>query len=47
MVRQCQGSVLAEWIAMDREGQERANGSSVFEFAVDGKIAAVTSFADA
>jgi uncharacterized protein YndB with AHSA1/START domain len=47
MVRQCQGSVLAEWIATDKDGKERASGSSVFEFAVDGKIAAVTSFADA
>ena len=46
MVRQCQGSVLADWIAMDRDGKERASGSSVFEFAVDGKIASVTSFAN-
>jgi uncharacterized protein YndB with AHSA1/START domain len=47
MVRQCQGSVLAEWIAMDKDGQERARGSSVFEFKVDGKIQSVTSFANA
>jgi uncharacterized protein YndB with AHSA1/START domain len=46
-VRQCQGSVLAEWVALDREGKGRASGSSVFDFAVDGKIASVTSFAHA
>jgi uncharacterized protein YndB with AHSA1/START domain len=47
LVRQCQGWVLAEWIAMDREGKERASGSSAFEFAIDGKIQSVTSFAHA
>ncbi len=43
-VRHCQGSVLADWVASDREGNERMSGCSVFVLAADGRIASVTSF---
>jgi hypothetical protein len=43
--RQCQGSVLADWMAVDGDGKERMRGSSVFNFGADGKIESVTSFA--
>ena len=43
-VRQCQGSVLADWIATGSDGKERMSGSSVFVLKPDGKIDAVTSF---
>jgi len=46
-VRQCQGSVLADWIAVSGDGKERMSGSSVFGFGADGKIESVTSFANA
>jgi len=46
-VRQCQGCVLADWIALDGDGKERLRGSSVFSFRADGKIQSVTSFANA
>ncbi len=42
---QCQGAVLAEWIAVDKEGKERMSGSSVFQLRTDGRIDSVTSFA--
>ncbi|MDR3700383.1 MAG: SRPBCC domain-containing protein [Candidatus Sulfopaludibacter sp.] len=44
-VRQCQGTVLAEWIATDKEGKKRMSGTSVFQLRPDGRIEAVTSFA--
>ena len=43
-VRQCQGTVLADWIAADANAQARMTGSSVFVFRADGKISAVTGF---
>jgi len=43
-VRQCQGTVLADWIAAGADGKERASGTSVFTLAPDGRIAAVTGF---
>jgi uncharacterized protein YndB with AHSA1/START domain len=43
-VRHCQGTVLADWIAVDREGKERMSGVSVFVFQPDGKIESVASF---
>ncbi len=43
-VRHCQGSVLADWTAVDREGRELMAGSSVFRLAPDGRIQSVTSF---
>jgi len=44
-VRQCQGAVLSEWTAIDKEGKECMSGSSVFQFRPDGRIEAVISFA--
>ncbi len=42
--RHCQGSLLSNWIATDKDGQVRMSGSSVYVFNPDGKIASVTSF---
>lgn len=44
-VRHCQGTVLAEWTALGAEGRERGRGTSIFDFDPDGRIAAVTGFA--
>jgi len=43
-VRQCHGTVLAEWTAASSDGQPRGAGTNVFAFGPDGKIAAVTGF---
>lgn len=43
-VRHCQGTVLADWIASARDGQPRMTGTSVFNFAPDGRIDSVTGF---
>ena len=43
-VRHCQGMVLAEWIAVDRDAKERMSGTNVFIFSADGKIDSVTGF---
>ena len=43
-VRHCQGTVLADWIAVDSSGQTRMSGSSVYVFRPDGKIDSVTGF---
>ena len=43
-VRQCQGMVLAEWIARSVEGQERGRGINVFTLTPDGRIDGVTGF---
>jgi len=43
-VRQCQGSVLADWVAVDNNEQPRMSGTSVFVFRPDGRIDSVTSF---
>ncbi len=45
-VRHCQGTVLANWIAVGSDGQKRMSGTSVFVFQPDGRIDAVTSFSD-
>jgi uncharacterized protein YndB with AHSA1/START domain len=42
-VRQCQGTVLADWIAVDGDGTERMSGTSVFVLMPDGRIGSVTS----
>lgn len=44
-VRHCQGTVLADWIALDGEKKERMSGVNVFVFGPDGKIDSVTGFA--
>jgi uncharacterized protein YndB with AHSA1/START domain len=45
-VRHCQGTVLADWIAADKDGKERMTGTSVFVFSPDGTIDSVTGFAN-
>jgi uncharacterized protein YndB with AHSA1/START domain len=41
-VRHCQGTVLADWTGAGLDGIERVSGTSVFEFACDGRIHSVT-----
>lgn len=43
-IRQCQGTVLADWIAAGADGKERMSGTSVFVFRPDGRIDSVTGF---
>src|SRR6185295_9079339 len=43
-VRHCQGTVLAEWVAVAPDGQERARGTNVFALDADGRIESVTGF---
>jgi len=43
-VRHCQGTVLADWVARDGDGQKRGSGTNVFAFDPDGRIKAVTGF---
>jgi len=45
-IRHCQGTILADWIAMGGDGQERMSGTSVFVFSPDVRIDSVTSFAN-
>lgn len=42
-VRQCQGTVLADWVALASDGKERMSGTSVFDFNPDARIDSVTS----
>ncbi len=44
-VRHCQGTVLAEWVAVAGDGQERMAGSSVVVVGADGRIESVTGLA--
>lgn len=43
-VRQCQGSVLAEWVALTKDDQERGRGANVYAFGPGGKIESVIGF---
>jgi uncharacterized protein YndB with AHSA1/START domain len=43
-VRHCQGTVLADWIAVDKEAKELMAGTNVFAFGSDAKIDSVTGF---
>jgi uncharacterized protein YndB with AHSA1/START domain len=45
-IRQCQGSVLADWIAAGSDGQVRMSGTSLFVFQPDGHMREVTSFSN-
>ncbi|MDE3196439.1 MAG: SRPBCC domain-containing protein [Acidobacteriota bacterium] len=45
-VRQCQGTAICDWIAVDGEGKEQVTGTNVFVFAVDGRIASAAGFAN-
>jgi len=46
LVRQCQGSVLADWTACASDGGERMNGTSLFVFQTDGKLSSVVGFSN-
>jgi uncharacterized protein YndB with AHSA1/START domain len=41
-VRQCQGTVLANWKAVGADGQPRGQGTNVFNMSPDGRIASAT-----
>ena len=43
-VRQCQGTVLAEGVALTKDNQERGRGTNVYAFGAGGKIESVTGF---
>ena len=43
-VRHCQGTVLAEWVATARDGQQRGAGTNVFTFDADGRLTSVIGF---
>jgi uncharacterized protein YndB with AHSA1/START domain len=43
-VRHCQWRVLADWVAMGADGQERGRGTNAFVLDADGRIADVTGF---
>lgn len=45
-IRHCQGTVLADWVAVGSDGKERMSGTSVLVFDADRRIASVTSFAN-
>jgi|SRR5271165_2724254 len=45
-VRQCQGSVLADWSACGSDGIERMSGTNLFVFQPDGKLSSVIGFAN-
>jgi uncharacterized protein YndB with AHSA1/START domain len=44
--RQCQGTVLACWVAQDAEGKQRMSGTNVFVLRPDGRIQMATGFAN-
>jgi hypothetical protein len=43
-VRQCQGTLLADWVARAADGREVAAGTNVFVLSPDGRLAEVTGF---
>jgi uncharacterized protein YndB with AHSA1/START domain len=43
-VRQCQGTAIADWVALAADGGERRRGCNVFDLAPDGRIARVVGF---
>lgn len=43
-IRHCQGTVLADWVAVTADGQERMTGANVFVLGRDGRITSVTGF---
>jgi uncharacterized protein YndB with AHSA1/START domain len=45
-VRQCQGTVLADWEATGADGVARMSGTNVYEFSADGRIDSVTGLAN-
>jgi uncharacterized protein YndB with AHSA1/START domain len=45
-IRHCQGTVLANWIALAGNGERRASGTNVFVLGPEGRIHSVTGFSD-
>ena len=43
-IRHCQSRVLADWVALAKDGQERGRGTNLFVFDADGRIEEVTGF---
>jgi hypothetical protein len=43
-IRQCQGTVIADWDAVAPDGATRGTGSNVFTFGADGRISSATGF---
>jgi hypothetical protein len=43
-IRHCQGTLLVEWVAVGRDGQERSRGTNVFTLRGDGLIESVVGF---
>jgi uncharacterized protein YndB with AHSA1/START domain len=43
-IRHCQWHVLADWVAVAADGQERGHGTNLFELGADGRIVNVTGF---
>jgi uncharacterized protein YndB with AHSA1/START domain len=43
-VRHCQGRVLADWVALANDGQQRGTGTNVFLLGAEGRIDSVTGF---
>jgi uncharacterized protein YndB with AHSA1/START domain len=43
-IRHCQGTALADWIAVAADGQTRATGTSVFVLGKEGRIESVMGF---
>ncbi len=43
-IRHCQSRVLADWVALGADGQERGRGTTLFVLDADSRIAEVTGF---
>jgi hypothetical protein len=43
-IRHCQARVLADWVALGADGQERGRGTNLFVLDADSRIAEVTGF---
>ena len=43
-IRHCQWHLLADWVAVSGEGEERGRGTNLFVLDTDGRITAVTGF---
>ena len=43
-IRHCQWHILADWVAVGGDGQERGRGTNLFVLDADGRIATVTGF---
>jgi uncharacterized protein YndB with AHSA1/START domain len=43
-VRHCQGSVLADWVAVGPDGQEKGRGTNLFVLGPDARVRSVTGF---